>query len=112
MSAPNGSPWNASSSRDPCFNAYGPCTDAAWISPLLTMAGQAESAERAWFRRNGYREDPEEWQAVDLETGELTASFRLEPGMRVKSIRAGRVAAVWQDDLGVSYVTVFALAER
>lgn len=73
---------------------------------------QAESAERAWFRRNGYRDDPEEWQAVDLETGELTASFRLEPGMRVESIRAGRVAAVWQDDLGVSYVTVFALPER
>lgn len=73
---------------------------------------QSESAERAWFRRNGYRDDPEEWQAVDLETGELTASFRLEPGMRVESIRAGRVAAVWQDDLGVSYVTVFALPER
>lgn len=73
---------------------------------------QSESAERAWFRRNGYRDDPEEWQAVDLETGELTASFRLEPGMRVESIRAGRVAAVWQDDLGVSYVTVFALEER
>lgn len=72
---------------------------------------QSESAERAWFRRNGYRDDPEEWQAVDLETGELTASFRLEPGMRVESIRAGRVAGVWQDDLGVSYVTVFALPE-
>lgn len=70
---------------------------------------QAESAERAWFRRNGFRDDPEEWQAVDLETGELALSFRLEPGMRIQSIRAGRAAAVWNDDLGVSYVTVLAL---
>lgn len=70
---------------------------------------QAESAERAWFRRNAFRDDPEEWQAVDLETGELTLSFRLEPGMRIQSIRAGRAAAVWNDDLGVSYVTVLAL---
>lgn len=70
---------------------------------------QAESAERAWFRRNGFRDDPEQWQAVDLETGEPTHSFRLEPGMRIQSVRAGRAAAVWNDDLGVSYVTVFAL---
>lgn len=70
---------------------------------------QAESAERAWFRRNAFRDDPEEWQAVDLETGEVTLSFRLEPGMRIQSIRAGRAAAVWNDDLGVSYVTVLAL---
>lgn len=70
---------------------------------------QSESAERAWFRRNAFRDDPEEWQAVDLETGELTLSFRLEPGMRIHSIRAGRAAAVWHDDLGVSYVTVLAL---
>lgn len=72
---------------------------------------QAESAERAWFRRNAFRDDPEEWQAVDLETGALTESFRLESGVKVQSIRDGRVAAVWHDDLGVSYVTVFALPE-
>lgn len=70
---------------------------------------QAESVERAWFRRNAFRDDPEEWRAVDLETGEPTLSFRLEPGMKIQSIRAGRAAAAWNDDLGVSYVTVLAL---
>lgn len=72
---------------------------------------QVESPERAWFRRNAFRDDPEEWQAVDLETGALTESFRLEPGVKVQPIRAGRVAAVWHDDLGVFYVTVFTLPE-
>jgi len=69
---------------------------------------EVESGDRAWVQIR--TAEGRTWLAVDLETGEAGASFRLPDDERVVVVRNGRIASIGRDSLDVEYVHVYVLS--